>query len=89
MRPGLHIANNLEGDFSADEVEFGSAMERYKRVNGRPWPGWSEALGVVLALGYRRAVADEEAPCPATLPLTRVQRAAARGIKIMRRPQAA
>ena len=36
------------------EVEFGCAVERYKREHHRPFPTCSEVLGVLLALGYRK-----------------------------------
>ena len=46
-----------EVDYTADEVEFALAMDRYKRENSRPFPTWSEALAVLRALGYRRTAA--------------------------------
>lgn len=39
-----------------EELEFIRAIERYKRVNHRPFPSWSEVLGVLKGLGYRRSV---------------------------------
>lgn len=38
----------------ADSVEFGKAMERYKRERRRPFPTFSEVLGVLKSLGYRK-----------------------------------
>ena len=43
-----------ERDYTADEIEFMKAMDDYKRLNGRPFPTWSEVLEVVRGLGYRR-----------------------------------
>ena len=40
--------------YTADEIEFIMAMERYKRLMHRPFPTWHEVLGVLKALGYRK-----------------------------------
>ena len=38
-----------------DEVlEFVSAIDEYKRQKQRPFPNWSEVLGVLKSLGYSR-----------------------------------
>ena len=39
---------------SPAEAEFALAMERYRRLRGRPFPTWHEVLAVVHALGYRK-----------------------------------
>jgi hypothetical protein len=50
--PGRSSAMGLEVD---DEVlEFIAALERFKKANNRPFPGWSEVLHVLKQLGYRR-----------------------------------
>ncbi len=41
-----------ERDYSADEVEFMNALEKYKRTNGRMFPTCSEVLEVIRSLGY-------------------------------------
>ncbi|MFO0850308.1 MAG: hypothetical protein U0871_17380 [Gemmataceae bacterium] len=41
-------------DFTADEVEFLKAMERYQRRHARRYPTWREVLLVLHALGYRK-----------------------------------
>jgi len=41
-------------EMPADVVEFITAMDDYKRRNGRPFPNWSEVLQVVKSLGYFR-----------------------------------
>jgi hypothetical protein len=54
--PGMaHVA--IGADFSGDQIEFMTAMDSYKRNNGRPFPTWSEVLEVFRSLGYRK-VAD-------------------------------
>jgi hypothetical protein len=44
-------------DYTAAEIEFLMAMDRYKRERRRPFPTWPEVLAVAKGLGYRR-VAD-------------------------------
>lgn len=46
--------------YTPDEVEFMLAMDRYKRVNRRPFPTWHEVLGVLVSLGYRKVPAEGE-----------------------------
>ena len=41
-----------ERDYTADEVEFMSALDEYKRANGRMFPTCSEVLEVIRNLGY-------------------------------------
>lgn len=45
---------NVGSELTTDQVEFGRAMDKYKRENLRPYPTWSEVLGVLKSLGYRR-----------------------------------
>jgi hypothetical protein len=42
-------------DYTDEEREFMVAMDRYKRVNRRPYPSWREVLSVLRDLGYRQA----------------------------------
>jgi hypothetical protein len=44
-------------ELAREEIEFLEAMDRYQREKGRPFPTWSEALGVLRSLGYRKAAA--------------------------------
>ncbi len=37
-----------------EQLEFLKAIDEYKRVNGRPFPTWTEVLDLVLFLGYRK-----------------------------------
>ncbi len=43
-----------ERDYTAEEVEFMHAMDRYKRTSGRMFPTCSEVLEVIRSLGYQR-----------------------------------
>ena len=43
-----------ERDYSADELEFMTALDDYKRDQGRMFPTCSEILEVVRGLGYVR-----------------------------------
>lgn len=47
-------AVHVGADYSDDELEFMLAMDAYKREHRRPFPSWSEVLGVLLSLGYRK-----------------------------------
>jgi hypothetical protein len=49
-----------ERDYTPDEIEFMSAMDEYKRRNGRMFPTCSEVLEVIKLLGYQK--------CPQTQP---------------------
>jgi len=46
-----------ERDYTADEIEFMSALEQYKRTSGRMFPTCSEVLEVIRELGYRKPAA--------------------------------
>lgn len=37
-------------------LEFIQAMDDYKRIHSRPFPNWSEVLGVVKVLGYQKVI---------------------------------
>jgi hypothetical protein len=43
-----------ERDYSESELEFLRAIQEYKRSSGRLFPTWSEVLGVVRDIGYRK-----------------------------------
>jgi len=45
-----------ERDYTADEIEFMSALEQYKRTSGRMFPTCSEVLEVIRELGYCKPV---------------------------------
>ena len=44
-----------ERDYSAEEVEFMDALDKYKRSSGRMFPTCSEILEVIRGLGYVKA----------------------------------
>src|SRR5947208_3205183 len=44
-----------EREYSPEEWEFLQAMQAYKQSSGRMFPTWSEVLGVIRELGYRKA----------------------------------
>lgn len=50
----------IGGGLSPDDVEFGAAIDRFKRESGRPFPTWSEVLQVLLKLGYRKTKSLEK-----------------------------
>jgi hypothetical protein len=43
-----------ERNYSASELEFMTAMQKYKQDSGRMFPTWSEVLEVVQAIGYKK-----------------------------------
>jgi hypothetical protein len=45
---------DVGADYTPAQLEFMLAMDRYKRRNNRPFPLWSEVLGVIESLGYAR-----------------------------------
>ena len=52
--PGMGATHPGAG-LADDEVEFGRAMEAYRRLRRRPYPTCAEVLGVLKSLGYRKA----------------------------------
>ncbi|HKB05205.1 MAG TPA: hypothetical protein VKD90_23475 [Gemmataceae bacterium] len=47
---------------TADQIEFALAMDRYMRLNRRPFPAWHEVLAVLKALGYRKVAPPAPRP---------------------------
>ncbi|NQU75595.1 MAG: hypothetical protein HQ546_04670 [Planctomycetes bacterium] len=43
-----------EGEMTEDQFEFVLTIEKYKQLNNRPFPSWTEVLDVIRALGYRK-----------------------------------
>ena len=59
-----------ERDYTTDEIEFMSAIEQYKRLNGRMFPTCSEVLEVLKSLGYEKRPEVEPMAAPlADLPI--------------------
>ena len=46
-----------EGEMTPEQFLFIKAIDAYKRMNGRPFPTWTEVLEVVRKLGYRKTAA--------------------------------
>jgi len=43
-----------------EQFQFIMAMDKYKQVNARPFPTWTEVLDVMHALGYRKVAEPED-----------------------------
>ena len=50
-----------ERDYKHDEIEFMTAMDKFKRENSRPFPTCGEVLDVLRSLGYRRDEGSKKA----------------------------
>ena len=55
-------ASHIGIELTPEDVEFGKAMERFKRLHGVRFPSWSDALFVAAQLGYRRVAEPENKP---------------------------
>ncbi len=42
-------------ELDADELEFINAINAFKAQSGRPFPTWSEVLGILRRLGYEKS----------------------------------
>ncbi len=49
-----------EGEMTDDQFEFIMAIDKYKRVNNRPFPTWTEVLEITHALGYRKVAEPQD-----------------------------
>jgi hypothetical protein len=49
-------------DYTAEEIAFMLALDRWKRATNTPHPSWKQILRVAIALGYRRVAAEEPLP---------------------------
>lgn len=48
-----------EGEMTTEQFLFLMAIDAYKRVNGKPFPTWTEVLHVMRKLGYRKTMPSE------------------------------
>lgn len=48
-----------EGEMTREQFLFVAAIDAFKRVNGKPYPAWSEVLEVMRKLGYRKTCPSE------------------------------
>jgi hypothetical protein len=46
----------FEKQYTDDEMEFMSAMQRFKELSGKTFPSHGDVIKVAVMLGYRRAV---------------------------------
>ncbi len=49
-----------EGEMTDEQFGFIMAINEYKKVNGRPFPTWTEVLDVMKALGYRKVAEPQD-----------------------------
>lgn len=49
-----------EGEMTDEQFEFIMAIDKYKRVNNRPFPSWTEVLDIIRALGYRKVAEPKD-----------------------------
>jgi hypothetical protein len=60
--PGRRLSDSRksaeEGEMTDEQFEFVMAVDTYKRLNGRPFPSWTEVLEIVKQLGYRKVAAS-------------------------------
>ena len=49
-----------EGEMTDEQFEFLMAINRYKSVNNRPFPTWTEVLDVIHAIGYRKVAEPQD-----------------------------
>lgn len=61
-RHSVNSCNEGESEYTAEDIEFGRALDRYKKANRRPFPTWSEVLEVARCLGYRKILPARELP---------------------------
>jgi len=56
--PGRRLADDRksaeEGEMTAAQFEFVMAIQKYKKVNKRLYPTWTEVMEVIQQLGYRK-----------------------------------
>ncbi len=50
----------FEKQYTPDELEFMSAMQRFKVQTGKAFPTHAEVLDVAYSIGYRRVIKTEE-----------------------------
>ena len=49
-----------EGEMTDEQFEFLMAIDRYKSLNNRPFPTWTEVLEVIHAIGYRKVAEPKD-----------------------------
>ena len=61
FEPGKFLTED-GAELTARQIDFGKAMEAYKRKNRRPHPTYSQVLDVIDAMGYRLVAAAVALP---------------------------
>jgi hypothetical protein len=46
-------------EYTAEELEFMKAVDRWKRKNNCPYPSWGQVLAIARALGWRKVAGGE------------------------------
>lgn len=58
--PGRRLTDFIrsaeEGEMSREQYLWLMAIDAFKRVNGKPFPSWTDVLEVVRRLGYRKTM---------------------------------
>ena len=52
----------FEKQYTDEELEFMSAMQRFKELSGKTFPSYGDVLKVAVMLGYRRAIFEFDVP---------------------------
>ena len=61
--PGRRLTDFIrsaeEGEMSREQYLWLMAIDAFKRVNGKPFPSWTDVLEVARKLGYRKTMPTE------------------------------
>ena len=61
--PGRRLTDFIrsaeEGEMSREQYLWLMAIDAFKRVNGKPFPSWTDVLEVARKLGYRKTLPSE------------------------------
>jgi hypothetical protein len=61
--PGRRLTDFIrsaeEGEMSREQYLWLMAIDAFKRVNGKPFPSWTDVLEVARKLGYRKTMPSE------------------------------
>jgi len=61
--PGRRLTDFIrsaeEGEMSGEQYMWLMAIDAFKRVNGKPFPSWTDVLEVARKLGYRKTMPTE------------------------------
>jgi hypothetical protein len=49
-------------EMNDEALEFVRAVDDFKRKHGKPFPTWTEVLGILKGLGYRKVAPPPESP---------------------------